>query len=302
MKKLNHNPLKKKQIFLTGIILSVCLLILPGITGCSNKTVQFLEAELEKEEMEQGISEGASVTGTSATEDGADVTDTQSTTSGADMTDTQATAGGADVADKQVTTDDVDVADKRVTADDVDVINAQTETDTSAVIEAQMVYVYVCGAVQNPGVYEMESGSRVFQAVELAGGLLDEAVPEYVNQAMTVADGQQIYIPSREEIEQGKFAESGFDFSSVAGTADSTGAVFSDNGGNGADTSSDKVNINTADKTELMTISGIGESRAQDIIAYREAHGGFSTIEEIMNVPGIKEATFEKIKDGIEVK
>lgn len=172
--------------------------------------------------------------------------------------------------------------------------DAVQDTDNSQignVQEVQKVYVYVCGAVKNPGVYEMSADSRVFQAVEQAGGVLAEAAEGYVNLAMTVTDGQQIYIPRQSEI-------SGQDNLSAQSGINPAGMDFSD----GAAEQSDKVNINTADKDELMTISGIGESRAQDIIAYRESHGRFSAVEEIMNVPGIKEATFEKIKDGIEVK
>ena len=151
------------------------------------------------------------------------------------------------------------------------------------------IFVYVCGAVLNPGVYKLEAGSRVFQAVELAGGFLEDAYPEYVNQAMLVADGQQIYIPRESDVQNGEV----FPPESVF-----LDGMDQENAGKSL---SGKVNINTAAKTELMTISGVGESRAQDIIEYREAHGGFSSIEEIMNVPGIKEATFEKIKDGIKV-
>lgn len=150
--------------------------------------------------------------------------------------------------------------------------------------EDSKLFVHVCGAVVNPGVYEVRIGSRVFQVIEMAGGVLKEAAAEYVNQAMEVTDGQQIYIPTLNEIEQEQTEWGAMEFSS------------------GEEFSTGEININTADKTDLMTISGIGESRAQDIINYREQHGGFSAIEEIMNVPGIKEATFEKIKDSIKVK
>lgn len=167
--------------------------------------------------------------------------------------------------------------------------NDDTEEDENEDLENH-IFVYVCGAVANPGVYEVEAGNRVFQAVELAGGLLEDASPEHVNQAMAVTDGQQIYIPSRSEIQDKE--DSMYKDDSLLGM----------NQGVNESGSSGKVNINTADKTELMTIPGVGESRAQDIMNYRQEHGGFSSIEEIMNVPGIKEATFEKIKDGIKVK
>lgn len=147
--------------------------------------------------------------------------------------------------------------------------------------EVPQIYVDVCGAVQHPGVYELEEGSRVFQAIEAAGGFAKEAASAYINQAESLQDGQQIYVPKKQEVEelslpmqQTKEQENG----------------------------EAKVNLNTADKQELMTINGIGESRALDIIAYREEHGKFSAIEEIMNVQGIKEGTFDKIKEHIAVE
>ena len=291
MKKLNRYPLKKRQIFETKRLLSVgvWLILLTGVlfAGCSNKTVQFLDAEMEKEEIAQ-LTPSVQVEAELDSEVQVEQTGSQAGLDEGSQMDSQAESDAEGKSSK--------VTDTQVVAQ----MNVSTDINDS---DSELIYIYVCGAVLNPGVYEMETGSRVFQAVELAGGLLDEAAPEYVNQAMTVSDGQQIYIPSLNEIEQLDGSGSGSNFleiTGMSGTAGNTGNAFSD--GAGADTSSDKVNINTADKAELMTISGIGESRAQDIIAYRESNGGFSTIEEIMNVPGIKEATFEKIKDGIEVK
>lgn len=156
----------------------------------------------------------------------------------------------------------------------------------SPVVEETEIYVDVCGAVANPGVYSLKPGSRVFQAIELAGGFLPEAAAEYVNRAQGLTDGEQVYIPTREEAgellvpaSQPEKAEA----ASLAGTKD-------------------KVNLNTANAEELMTLKGVGATRADAILAYREEHGGFSSIEEIMNVQGIKEGTFEKIKDDIAVE
>lgn len=158
------------------------------------------------------------------------------------------------------------------------------------------IYVDVCGAVTSPGVYELEADSRVFQALEAAGGCLPEAAGEYVNRAGLLEDGQQIYIPTREEAENNP---------SLKGPLELT--ISDGNAGNGSlDTgspeSAGKVNLNTADEAALTTLSGIGSSKAQAILAYREEHGGFSAIEEILNVPGIKEGTFVKIKDNIAVE
>lgn len=142
-----------------------------------------------------------------------------------------------------------------------------------------LIRVYVCGAVANPGVVEIPQGSRVEDALEAAGGFGADAGREAVNLADWVSDGQKLYFPTEEEAQEAGLPETGTD-------TDASGLV----------------NINTADVAALCTLSGIGESRAQDIIAYREANGGFGSCEDIMNVPGIKTAVYEKIKDKITVK
>lgn len=152
--------------------------------------------------------------------------------------------------------------------------------------EPEKIYVDVRGAVADPGVYVLESGSRVFQALEAAGGILPEGAGAYVNQARLLTDGQQVYVPTQEEAKRQE--------GSAPGLLPDAGAESAGAGG--------KVNINTADETQLTTLSGIGPSKAQAIIAYREENGGFSSIEEIMNVQGIKEGTFGKIKDDIAVE
>ncbi|MGI6063914.1 helix-hairpin-helix domain-containing protein [Blautia sp.] len=154
----------------------------------------------------------------------------------------------------------------------------------------QDIFVDVCGAVAKPGVYRMPFDSRVFQAVEAAGGFLPEAAGSYVNQALPLNDGQQIYVPTKEEAEK-KGEALADDVFAAAETGESSQPE--ENG---------KVNLNTADAAALQTLSGIGESKAQAILAYREEHGGFSSIEELMDVPGIKENTFIKIKDKIAVE
>lgn len=143
------------------------------------------------------------------------------------------------------------------------------------------VYVHVCGAVNSPGVYAVEADSRLFAVVALAGGLTPEADEASLNLAHTVTDGQQIVVRTKEETAQ--LAAKG---------------LYGDSGqGQG----SGLVNINTASLAELTAISGIGESRAQAIIAYRERNGSFRTIEDIKKVDGIKDGLFSKIKDKITV-
>ena len=169
---------------------------------------------------------------------------------------------------------------------------AQT-AEASGQPEPQEIYVDVCGAVARPGVYALETGSRVFQAVEKAGGFLPEAAGTYINQAQTLSDGQQIYVPTKEEAQE--MSHPGQN----SGNAAVSGGSSSDSLQSGEEA---KVNLNTADAEALMTLSGIGEAKAEAILAYREEHGGFSSIEEIMNVSGIKESTFSKIKDKISVE
>lgn len=144
------------------------------------------------------------------------------------------------------------------------------------------VWIHVCGQVACPGVYQAPEGSRVYQLVEMAGGLTDEASEETLNMAAVVSDGQQIYVPNREEAASMPRPDGG----GVEAGAEETPA---------------KVNINTAGISQLCTLRGIGESRARDIIAYRESHGAFARIEDIMKISGIKQAAFDKIKDSISV-
>lgn len=158
--------------------------------------------------------------------------------------------------------------------------NGEAERETGDNEEAGQIYVYICGAVENPGVYQADSGSRLFEILELAGGFTPEADQNGFNLARTVTDGEQFVVLTKEEAAQKM-------------TAVSENAA--------AQQESDLVNINTASLSELTQISGIGESRAQAIIAYREKHGAFGSVEEIKKVDGIKDGLFSKIKDFITV-
>lgn len=179
-----------------------------------------------------------------------------------------------------------DAQEKLVYVDDKGIQPAGAEEQESASNHAakesaaQPVYVYVCGCVQSPGVYETCEGARIYTLIEMAGGFTDEAAGWLVSMAETVCDGQTLYVPSKEQAE--------------------SGAVLVP--GNQQTQTSSKVNINSATKEQLMTLAGIGESRAEDIISYRSKNGGFKTIEDIMNVSGIKEAAYEKIKEDICVR
>ena len=136
------------------------------------------------------------------------------------------------------------------------------------------IYVYVCGHVVSPGVYRLEADARICDALKLAGGVSDDGNPEALNQAEQMSDGQTIYVPGiGEEAAQPE-------------TAAKDGLI----------------DINTADRESLMTLPGIGESKAEVIIRYREEHGLFQTIEELMEIPGIKEGVFNKMKEYIKCK
>lgn len=167
----------------------------------------------------------------------------------------------------------------------------------------QTILVDVCGAVANPGVYELEEGSRIFQAVDAAGGYLPEAAQNYLNRARSLMDGQQIYVPTEEEVAENLEALAAKVPEALqSGASEDTGREGNSEGSLAEGVGSNScINLNTADAAQLCTLSGIGQSKAEAIIAYREEHGGFASIEEIMNVEGIKEGTFSKIKDKISV-
>ena len=157
-----------------------------------------------------------------------------------------------------------------------DIVQSKEQTENPIVI-------YVCGEVQNPGVYELVSGMRICDAVEVAGGLTEKASREYWNLAELLTDGQMIYFPTEEEAQNRQKS---------ADEAKACGALGSSDG---------KVNINTAGSELLQTIPGIGQTRAEAILSYRDEHGSFSKVEDIMKVSGIKDALFQKMRDYITV-
>ena len=141
------------------------------------------------------------------------------------------------------------------------------------------IYVHVCGAVTKEDVYLLPEGSRGIDAVQAAGGFTAEAATAYCNLAEVLVDGMRLYIPTQEEVDTGLVP--------VASGQEVQSTVM--------------VNINTAEKEELMTLPGIGESKAESIVKYRSKVGRFQTIEELMNVSGIGEAVFESLCDKITV-
>ena len=165
--------------------------------------------------------------------------------------------------------------------------------------ENDMIYVDVCGQVENPGVYQLTGESRVYEAIERAGGLTKAAAASSINQAERLIDGQQIYIPSEEEAEEARVNGSRPLSQDAEDKGTDDGSTKAGVNAGTADTG--KVNLNTASKEELMSLTGVGEVKADSIIRYREEHGGFTSTEDIKKIEGIKDGVFNKIKDQITV-
>lgn len=176
----------------------------------------------------------------------------------------------------------------------------QTELSDASSEEAKTLVVHICGAVSAPGVYELPAGSRIIDAVEAGGGFLPEAEEACCNLAEEIVDGCQIYIMTKSEScadgqtekKAGIQTSPDSDMQTTDRNVRSNSAPALENG---------LVNLNTADIAALTTLPGIGESRAKAIISYREQHGAFAQIEDIMKISGIKQAAFSKIKDKITV-
>ena len=154
-----------------------------------------------------------------------------------------------------------------------DPLEAETYVDTSKIM------VYICGAVKEPGVVELTEGSRMNDAVQAAGGFTEEASVTSINLAAKLKDEEMIFVPTKEEAESQEAA--------------GVGLPAAEN---------NLININTADIYMLCSLPGIGESKARDIVTYREVHGSFQKKEDIMQVTGIKESLYKKISNLISVK
>ena len=273
-------------------------LFLTGLTGCKSREAQFLIEGLQEAKAE--VDAESSEEKTSGQKSKKDTDEKK-----ADTEDRQNDGGNsAEFRKKQAESDGSDAgngtgSDSGKHTSDVDADN-ESEAVSDKEMQQAMIYVDVCGAVANPGVFQLAAGSRVFQAIEAAGGYLPEAALTCVNRAGVLTDGQQLYILTQEEMER-----QGLDPAEMSGASDGQmngSAGTGQNTGMTAQVQQDnRININIADEAQLTTLTGIGATRAQAIIAYREENGPFAAIEDIMNVQGIKEGTFAKIKDEIVV-
>ena len=166
--------------------------------------------------------------------------------------------------------------------------NDQTNNELNEISSNKQVIVDVKGAVKFPGVYQLTSEERVIDAITYAGGYLEEAETRYINHAQKLLDEMVIYIPKKGE-----------SLDEMQSIGEGVHSISFDS--NSTPTSGELVNLNTADETALSTLPGIGPSKAQAILAYRDEIGSFKSIEELKNVSGIGEKTFEKLKDSIVV-
>lgn len=163
---------------------------------------------------------------------------------------------------------------------------AKEKEITEQELKTEKILVDVKGAVKYPGVYELTMENRVIDAIELAGGYTEEAETKAINHAQKLQDEMVIFVPKIGEVIENSLS---------GGIATS---VPPQNSGN----TNDKVNINNADEATLTTLPGIGPSKAQAIISYREENGPFESIDELKNVSGIGDKTFEKLMDLIDIK
>lgn len=168
---------------------------------------------------------------------------------------------------------------------------APAETEESP---AEDIYVYVCGAVEREGVVRLPERARVFEALEAAGGLTQDAAKDAVNQAAVLSDAAMLRIPTAAEAEERDPAQNTAPAAVYAAAPVQGGAAYGVTAG--------LINLNTAGKDELMTLSGIGEVKAERILAYRKEHGEFSRVEDLLQVSGIGEKSLDKFRDAVTVR
>ena len=263
--------MEKKNILKTGIVIS--LILLAGVLYSCRGQEPEGQIVLQEETSGQKESVDTKESESSKTKDGK-----QENSNGKEATESE----------------EADRTSVNPSGQDIAENKSSGETSDST---GNTIYIHICGAVKSPDVYEVESGTRLVDVIKLAGGLTKEAAGDYVNQAAKVEDGQKVYIPTKDEV---KDLETNVLISDI-NQLDANSTSKSEEPGSADSAASSKVNINTASAEELMTLPGIGESKAESIMTYRQEHGGFKTIEEIKNINGIKDSVYNKISDRITV-
>lgn len=158
------------------------------------------------------------------------------------------------------------------------------------------IFIDIAGEVKNPGVYEVTSDSRIFEAIEKAGGLTEKADTTNVNQAETVKDGQKISIPKKGATAQSSGGSGGESSQTTSAPASNAQTSAGTDPASGA-----KININSADSSQLQTINGIGPSTAEKIIRYRTSKGAFKSIDDLKKVNGIGDKKLEKLRPYVTI-
>lgn len=163
-------------------------------------------------------------------------------------------------------------------------------TSNESIAEKSKIRIHIIGCVVNEGVFELEEGSRILDAIDAAGGETADADLSKINLAFKISDGQKINVPSINDEENLT--------NEYVSAKSGDNVIIEDNSNKGE---SDMVNINQANQTELETLPGIGPSTALKIIEHRKQNGKFGSIEDLKNVKGIGDSKYEAIKDLIEV-
>ena len=193
--------------------------------------------------------------------------------------------------------------DKKLNDEDIALVEEieEIKPEVLAEVKEKEYYVDVKGSVKNPGVYKVKEGTIINDVIALAGGLKSGASTKNINLSKKISDEMVIYIYTAKELTNlNKESECHCDKVDIS-SCEGASVIISDNVSTSSNETKGLVNLNTASKEELMTLSGIGESKALAIIDYREKNGGFKTKEELMNVSGIGEASYKKIESNITV-